>query len=505
MNSLTKLFCLFFFLFAIISCQSNKNEKENQLPNIVLILADDLGFGDPQSYNTDSKVPTPNIDKLAKEGIRFTDAHTPSSVCTPTRYGLLTGRYCWRTELKSGVLGGYDFPLIKENRETLGDICKNAGYNTAVIGKWHLGLPWQLKEELEGDSVVSKRSGFDKNSDIVDLLKPLGKGGPNDLGFDYSYIIPSSLDIVPYVYLENKSAVELPTDSVVGMNRSKEYDEGFWRGGPASPGFDHQNVLPHLTEKAIQFITKQSAEKPFFLYFPITAPHTPWVPTEEFRGKSQAGKYGDFVAMVDDVVGQVLKTLEEKGFSENTMVIFTSDNGSHIAHIGKEYNHKANADWRGQKADVYEGGHRVPLVMKWPGKIAPSTSTDQVACLTDIFATFKSILGEETEAEFGEDSYTLLTTLLQKKNDNAREIIVHHSLDGMFSVRKGDWKLNFGRGSGGFTAPRRIEISEGEPMGELYNLQLDPAEENNVYADHPEIVKEFSDLLEKYKSTGRSN
>ena len=317
-------------------------------PNIVLILADDMGVGDPGCYNPQSKIPTPNIDRLAREGLRMTDMHSPSAVCTPTRYGLLTGRYCWRTRLKESVLFGYGTALIAPDRATLASLLQRHGYRTAVFGKWHLGLG-------EGEK--------------TDYSKPLAPG-PLTVGFDRFYGIPASLDMAPYVYVDDTRVVEAATENIESTNYIRFGGKGYIVGGKIAPSFRHIDVLPVTTDKTVEFIDQQSAEKPFFVYVPFSAPHTPWVPTERYAGKSQAGPYGDFTVMVDDCVGQILEALERKGFKENTLVIFTSDNGSHwLPQDIKQYEHRGNLAYRGQKADIHEGGHRVPFVVRWPGQI----------------------------------------------------------------------------------------------------------------------------------------
>lgn len=489
----TCLITLALLLLLISGC--DHSNKQNHLPNIVIILADDMGYGDPQCYNPSSKVPTPHIDKLAAEGMRFTDAHSPSSVCTPTRYGLITGRYCWRTALKSGVLWGYDLPLIEDGLKTLPKVLQDAGYQTACIGKWHLGLPWQLNDPCAYQK--SDKPDFKAGQEDVNIMKPLRKGGIRPVGFDYFFGIPASLDMDPYLYLENDKAVQLPGDSAAGSQRAaNDYDKGFWRGGPASPTFDHKQVLPKLTQKTRQYIDQQKEGRdPFFLYFALTAPHTPWLPLDEYKGISKAGKYGDFVAMVDDVVGQVMSTIENNGLEENTLLLFTSDNGAHIDYIGEEYQHKANAEWRGQKADIHEGGHRIPLIVKWPDKVANGSVSNQMVCLTDIMATLAEITNQHLTDNEAIDSYSFLPILQKKDNGSLRQHLVMHSMDGMFSIRKGDWKLIDGRGSGGFTSPQRINPGPYEPEGQLYNLNADPTESNNVYSEEPDIVNELKRLL----------
>jgi arylsulfatase A-like enzyme len=472
------------FLACLAAPAAPAAESTPRPPNIVLILADDLGYGDPRCYNKDSGVPTPNIDRLAKQGMRFTDAHTPSAVCTPTRYGLLTGRYSWRTSLKRGVLNGYSPLLIEPDRVTLASLLKRRGYATACVGKWHLGL------------------GNDKQADFGKPLKP----GPNAVGFDYFFGIPASLDMPPYVFVENDKATQAPTATIAASEMRRKWGKGFWRAGAIAPGFKHADVLPKLTEKAVGYIRKQSGEKPFFLYFALTAPHTPWLPTEAFQGKSKAGPYGDFVAQVDDTVGRVMKTLADAKLSGNTLLIFTSDNGAHWlpADIAR-WKHRANDGWRGQKADIWDGGHRVPFVARWPGKTRAGSTSKELICLTDVLATTAGVVGEKLPAGAGEDSFNLLPVLLgQKRKGPVREAVVHQSGDGTLGIRQGPWKLALALGSHGFSAPKNVKPQKGGPQGQLYNLDEDPGEKNNLWLKRPEIVKRLTKLLERYKSEGRS-
>jgi arylsulfatase A-like enzyme len=460
---------------------------DSNRPNIVFIMADDMGYGDPGCYNKESKIPTPNIDRLAAEGIRMTDAHSPSAVCTPTRYGVLTGRYSWRSRLKKGVLWGFSPALIETGRTTVASLLKSRGYHTGCVGKWHLGLGSKEK---------------------TDYTKPLTPG-PNDVGFDYFFGIPASLDMEPYVFVENANPLELPTEKIAGSKGRRDGGGGFWRGGPIAPGFRHIDVLPRITEKVVGFIrdhASQSTEKPFFLYFPLSAPHTPWLPTAEFEGKSKAGAYGDFAAQVDWSVGQVLKELDDCKLTDNTLIIFTSDNGAHWKpnDIAK-YGHRANHHLRGQKADIWEGGHRVPFIARWPGNINPGTTSDETICHTDLLATCAAIVGMELPNDAGEDSYNILPVLLGRTlHQPLREATVHHSVSGVFAIRQGHWKLILGRGSAGFSKPRVIKPKPGEATGQLYNLADDPSESKNLFLDQPETVERLQSLLQKYKQQGRS-
>jgi arylsulfatase A-like enzyme len=450
-------------------------------PNIIYVLADDLGWGDLRCYNAKSAIPTPRADRLAREGMRFTDMHSNSAVCTPTRYGILTGRYAWRTRLKQGVLWGESPNLIEPGRLTLPAMLKKQGYYTAGLGKWHLGLG---------------------SAEKTDYSKPL-RPGPVDHGFDYYFGIPASLDMEPYLYFENDRAVEQPTATIEGRSEPRGV---FYRGGRIAPKFKIDQVLPTLTAKAAQIVRERARQgQPFFLYIALTGPHTPWVPAREFRGRSQAGLYGDFVTQVDDTLGQVLSAVDEAGIAENTVVVFTSDNGADWKISDKdEFTHRANADWRGEKADIWEGGHRIPFLLRWPGKVKPGSVSDELGCLTDFMATAAEIVDFKLPRDAAEDSYSLLAAYLGRKGKPVRETIVHHSVDGMFSIRQGQWKLELGLGSGGFSSPKREEPQPGGPAGQLYNLKQDPGETENLYLKRADVVERLTALLERYKKQGHS-
>lgn len=459
-------------------------EPARRPPNLVVVLCDDLGYGDPACYNKDSKVPTPNIDRLAAQGMRFTDAHTPSSLCTPTRYGLLTGRYCWRTSLKRGVLQGYSPLLVEPGRLTLASLLKGRGYTTAGLGKWHLGLG---------------------NAQPTDYAKPL-RPGPNAVGFDYFFGIPASLDMPPYVFVENDAVTVAPSETIAASEMRRKGGNGFWRAGAIAPGFRHADVLPTLTEKAVGYLRKQSAEKPFFLYLALTAPHTPWMPTDDFRGKSGAGYYGDFVAQVDATLGRVARALDDARLADDTLLIFTSDNGAHWLPTDiAQWKHRANDDLRGQKSDIWDGGHRVPFIARWPGRVEAGTTSKELICLTDVFATAAALAGADLPADAAEDSFDLSSVLLGKKLDRpVREAVVHHSGDGTFGIRQGPWKLAMALGSHGFSEPKNVKPTPGGPQGQLYNLDADPEEQHNLWLERPEIVRRLTALLEKYKADGRT-
>ncbi len=476
----------------------------SQNPNIVYILADDQGYGDVGCYNPNCKAPTPVLDRLAEEGMQFTDSHTSSAVCTPTRYSILTGRYNWRSRLKAGVLTGESPPLLEEDRETVASFLQNNGYYTACIGKWHLGLGWQTDDGREL-SITDQ----DWEGDVlkhIDYTQPV-TDGPNDHGFDYSFIIPSSLDIPPYVYLEDGQCTGIPSEETkIGVDTPY-----LMRRGMAVPGMQAEDVLPKFKEKALTTIREQDSEddQPFFLYLPLSAPHTPIVPTEEYRGSTDLGLYGDFVTQIDALVGEILDCLEEKGMADETLFVFTSDNGaSPAAKIDelKESGHDPNAPWRGTKADIYEGGHRTPFIVRWPGVVDSGSVCEHTTCTTDLYATVASIVGDDLPENAAEDSYDLMPLLRgDDMEGNFREATVHHSVSGHFAIRKGKWKLLEARGSGGWSYPEEAEAEElGLPEYQLYDMEQDPGETTNLAEALPDKVDELRRLLDKYRDQERS-
>jgi arylsulfatase A-like enzyme len=484
---------------------SNVGDK---LPNIVYILTDDLGYGDVSIYNQQGKINTPNIDGLAKQGMRFTDAHTTSSVCTPSRYSILTGRYPWRSRLPVGVLRGYSRTLIEEGQPTVASLLKTKSYYTGVVGKWHLGLDWMPKDAFK-DSIsqeINKNILYgitsEMNPDQIDFTRP-PIHGPRTQGFDYSYILPASLDMPPYCYLENDVLTELPTGYTSGNKLESNYTGPFWRAGLMSPTFNFYNVLPSFTNKAIEFIEKRTADTtPFFLYFAMPAPHTPWVPSQGFTGKSEVGDYGDYVQMVDDAVGKVLQSLDKLGISENTLVFFTSDNGPYWRdNFVQKYQHKAAGEFRGMKGDAYEGGHRVPFIVRYPGKVKAGTISNVTTTLANLMSTCADLVGDQSGKFESEDSYSIFPVLTGKTDIVTNQPgVVLSSSKGFFAVRKGSWKLITKLGSGGFTVPVELEGNPGDASGQLYNLDADIHEDNNLYNQYPEKVKELTDLLEEIKN-----
>jgi len=458
-------------------------------PNIILVMADDLGIGDLSATNSAAKIKTPRLQQMADEGITFLDAHTPSSVCTPTRYGLLTGRYNWRSRLARGVLSGTSEHLVPADRPTLGQLLKRAGYHTAMIGKWHLGWDWH------------------KAGNTIDFTKPV-VNGPDINGFDTYYGHCGSLDMPPYVWVETGKVTALPVREEGVTKQEDRY--GWYRKGPIGPDFDIPQVLPHLFDKSIAYVQAKTAAAragtPFFLYLPLPAPHTPIVPIPPFKDASGLNPYADFVMQVDHLMGQLLDAVKEAGLDENTLVIFTSDNGcSPEANFPllAEHGHDPSGPYRGHKADIYEGGHRVPLIARWPGSISGGRKTEALACLTDIYATLEDIVGLPKQPCGGEDGYSLLP-VLTGSGDTARDSLISHSVDGSFAIRQGPWKLCLCRGSGGWSAPKeKLAAKQGLPPLQLFHLGDDPAETTNIAADHPTEVNRLLRLLDKQVAAGR--
>lgn len=460
------------------------------LPNVVIILADDLGYADVSCYGSAGKIATPHIDQLAHQGMRFTDAHTPSSVCTPTRYGLLTGRYSWRTRLQSSVLLGYDAPLIEPDRQTMASVLSGAGYRTACFGKWHLGLTWH---DSTGTPITARTKPWE-----VDYSKPFS-GGPSELGFDRFFGISASLDMPPYVYLQDDHCLELPTT------------EKTWiRTGPASESFEAIDVLPRLSREACDFIescAQDESDEPFLLYLPLAAPHTPILPTESWQGRSGINAYADFTMQVDSVVGEVMQTLEANSLTENTLVIFTSDNGcspqANLAEL-RAAGHEPSGIYRGHKADIYEGGHRVPFIVSWPARVTADTTCDQLVSLIDITATLAEIAQVELSDATAVDSFSFLKPLTGEVDSEIRPSLVMHSIQGAFAIRRGDWKLCLCPGSGGWSAPTPGKEPADAPRRQLFHLGDDPGEQNNLIDTHGPIADELQRELEEIVARGRS-
>ena len=448
----------------------------NSSPNIVIILADDLGYGDLACYNPRSKIATPNLDRMAANGMRLLDAHAPGAWCVPSRYGLLTGRYPART-----TLNWQQRSLIGTRQLTLASMLKQHGYATACIGKWHLGF----------DSAATGQTP---------PTTPRLRGGPLDHGFDSFFGLHASLDIPPYGYIDNDHYVYALTDSTAehqSPEATTPISGAFWRAGRMTPGFRHQDVMKTLTDKALTRLNthhRQQPTVPLFLYLALTGPHTPWLPDARFRGKSRAGAYGDFVMQVDDAVGQLMTTLNRLGITDNTLVIFTSDNGPvWFADDVARYGHRAAGEWRGMKIDQWEGGHRVPFIAQWPGRIPAGKVRSDLFCLTDMLATVAGVVGHSLPDQMAPDSYNLLPVLLNQRlaQPIRRELLIENR-----AYRQDNWKYIQGSGAGGLsTRYGNVPASTSSSPGELYNLQTDPSERVNLISSEPERVQAMAEKV----------
>ncbi|MFP4090938.1 MAG: sulfatase family protein [Cyclobacteriaceae bacterium] len=477
-----------FVALLTISCKTSPaDEAAAEAPNIIFIMADDMGYGDVGVYNPDSKIPTPHMDQLAREGMMLTNAHTPSSICSPTRYGVLTGRYAWRTWLKEGGLGPFDKLMVDTSRYTVADLLKDQGYATAVIGKWHMGLGYE---------------------DSIDYYNAPLKPGPLELGFDYFFGINASLNMSPLTFIENHQTVgvpNVPAPPEVFTNDGNKMMVAGWR---------HEDVGPTLTAKAIDFIEQQATKEkpqPFYLHLVTSAPHRPLYPPDFIKGRSKAGKRGDMVAEVDWTVGEVMRTLQKHGIEDNTLIVLTSDNGSlggeksmdedSVSGEPIDFGHRGNYIWKGRKTQIWEGGFRVPFIVRWPGRIKAGSSSNEMICLTDWMATVAAIFNSRLPENAAEDSYNILPVLLgEAYRSPLREALVSHSAYGVYAITKDGWKLILGQGSGGWGDSRAFDY----PPGQLYHMAVDSLETNNVFDQHPERVKALTDLLEHYTNSGRS-
>lgn len=476
-------------------------------PNFVFILADDLGFGDVGACNPSGKIKTPAMDRLAREGMLFTDAHSGSAVCSPTRYGVVTGRYAWRSRLQRGVLGGLSPRLIEPERLTVAAFLKAQGYHTACIGKWHLGMDWV---KPEGKTV--SELDIEKPTEVwnVDFAKPIANG-PNAVGFEYYFGISASLDMVPYAFIENDRVTAIPSkDADFPMTAGIEGRRT--RKGPAADGFDAAQVLPTLQKQAVKYIGDHAADaragRPFFLYLPLASPHTPILPSDGWLGKSGISPYADFVMQTDSAVGAVLEALDQGGIARDTFVVMTSDNGcSPMANFEElmAKGHNPSHVFRGTKADIYDGGHRIPLIVRWPPRVKAGATSDQLVCLTDFMGTCADILGTALPETAAEDSFSFLTALTGAGAGPVRKSVVHHSVNGSFAIREGKWKLALCPGSGGWSPPRpgKDDTSSLPPV-QLYDMDSDVGEQRNAQPEHPEIANRLTQQLEKIVSDGRS-
>ncbi|WP_111709809.1 sulfatase family protein [Lutibacter citreus] len=487
-------------IFCGLSCSSNKKpiKKEVEKPNIIYILADDMGIGDVQAYNKEGKIPTPNIDRLAQEGMMFTDAHTNSSVCTPTRYGILTGRYAWRTSLKKGVLSGLSPHLINIERETVATFLKKQGYATACIGKWHLGMDWKTVENPK----YNKRGRLNTTSVIP---KAPIKYGPNKFGFDYYYGIAGSLNMSPHAFIENDFALgEIENLNPEGLQKRHIIDA---QSGWVSKDYVQEKVLSTFAKKTCKWI-EENKDEPFFVYFPLPSPHSPIVPSEKFKGKSGLNLHGDFCMETDWVVGEVLNTLDKLNLSENTIVIYTADNGTSSKALFNEMQakgHYSSLIYRGCKGSLFEGGHRVPFLVRWPENVKANTKYEQAICTTDLLATFSELFDKELPNNIGEDSKSFLSALKGKSiKGNINRAIVHHSGDGSFAIRKGKWKLVFAEDGGDHRINPKDKPIVNSSSKMLFNMQKDAIESINVSSQYPKVVEELTKELAEIIKNGRS-
>ncbi len=470
-------------------------------PNIVILYADDMGYGDLGIQNPQSKIPTPHLDQLAREGLRLTDAHSSSGICTPSRYALLHGRYHWRKF--HGIVNSFDQPVMDSDRATLASMLKSKGYRTACIGKWHLGWDWNAIKNP--GAKPAKGQGF--APDDFDWNKPI-PGGPLAHGFDHYYgdDVPN---FPPYTWFEDDRVLIRPTVPLATVSTPTE---GAWeaRPGPSVKDWDFTAVMPKLTVKAVEWIGRQKKDAPFFLYFPFTSPHAPIVPAKEFVGKSKANGYGDYVAQTDDTVGRVLQALKDHGFADNTLVIFSADNGpEYYAYPrAKNFDHRSTGTLRGLKRDIWEGGHRVPFLVRWPGVIEPGRVSDALVSQIDLFATIAAIVDYAIPARSAEDSLNQLE-LLRGKAGSARPTLVHNTNPNNYAIRHGDWVLIAAKSGAVRQAPPWFDEANGykpntEP-GELYNLRDDLSQRKNLYRENPTKVAELKELLARIRQGEEKN
>jgi len=476
-------------------------------PNVLIIYADDLGYGDVQCYNPQrGKIPTPQIDRLATQGMRFVDAHSSSGVCSPSRYALLTGRYHWRTRLQAGIVGLWGAPLIAPDRLTIAGLVKKHGYRTACIGKWHLGWDWPLGSTQRKFLGGSSKQGKGNETPVAseqhraawrDIFSQPIPGGPTTRGFD-RYFGTAVPNWPPYCFIENDRTVGLPTEFLPVENFKRNLAS---KQGPALKDWKLERILPTLGERAADFIADSARGKePFLLYLPLTAPHTPLAVNEPWRGKSNLNTYADFVMETDAVVGRVLRALKESGNADRTLVIFTSDNGC-APYIGaadlEKMGHFPSGPLRGYKSDAWEGGHRVPFIARWPGVVKPGSTCTQLVQQADLMATLSDILSAKLPENAGEDSFSLLP-LLKGEDRPVREHAVNCAMSGVPALRRGSWKLILAPGSGGWT-----KGGDGQSI-QLYDLASDLGETKNLAEEEPERVAEMKALLEKLIADGRS-
>ena len=503
-----------FHLFLLTLGVSISLSEENRLPNILFILADDLGYGDVRCYNSESKVPTPHLDQLAEEGILFTDAHSPSTVCTPTRYSILTGRMAFRTGMR-GVFTGAGGPcMIGKDRMTIGGMLQNKGYTTSLYGKWHVGMTF-----FDKDGKPINKNGLEAVRRI-DYSRAI-PDAPIHRGFDYFFgsVCCPTTDWL-YAFIDGDRIPVPPTKIIDRSPLPKHSYSQDNRPGMIAPGYSMEEIDLQFMEKSLSFLeehSKKRKESPFFLFHSAQAVHLPSFPADQFKGKTKAGPHGDFIFELDYIVGKLMAALDKHGFADNTLVIFSSDNGPEVPTVlsmRQDYKHDGARPWRGVKRDNWEGGHRVPFIARWPGKIKPGTRSSQTLSLTDLMATFAAITNVELPRGAGEDSVNMLPALIgSDKGKSIRKYTLHQTISLALAIRRGPWKYLDHRGSGGNNYDRSgrwgmkkyiVPEKEPEAPGQLYNLDTDPGETNNLYFKRSEIVKELKNKLEEFKKSGRS-
>jgi arylsulfatase A len=488
-------------------------------PNVLFILTDDLGYGDVDGVYPPGKIKTPQLDRFVSQGMSFSEAHSSSAVCTPSRYSILTGRYNWRSEEKSGVLGAFSRPMIEDGRQTVADLLRSQGYHTACIGKWHLGMDWPRKDAgVRSENQSNTNSDIDNLNEVdvadinsareIDFTKPIDRS-PISNGFDEFFGISASLDMPPYVFIQNDRVTEQPTklkDVLYSADGKKT------RAGPGASDFKAVDVLPTLAQHAEDYITSHAADArtghPFFLYLALPTPHLPIAPAAEWKHKSGLNYYADYVMETDAYIGKVLDALDQSGLAANTLVIFTSDNGcSPAANIPflTSHGHFPSAGRRGYKADIWDGGHRIPLVVRWPGHVSAGAQTTDFACLGDFMATCADLLGVKLADNEAEDSISFLPVLLgHASGPGPRDTLVECSISGSLAIRQGQWKLIFCPDSGGWSAPKPGKAPAGSPRFQLYDCVADPAETTNVLDQHPDIVSRLGRLMLEDVTNGRT-
>ncbi len=479
---------------------------DSHRPNVIVILADDFGWGDVSCNNPESVFRTPHLDRIATEGLRFVNAHTPHSVCTPTRYSLLTGRYAWRTELREGVLIGYGKSLIRPGRDNLATLLKRQGYRTGVFGKWHLGLDWEPVEGDPGDWIWGTQIITNTKEAIPIIAKRVNHDapvriGPTHIGFDTAYITPANNSNTP---------VWLKDDRIVGNPSFDE--EGLYR----DPTVKRDSVDDFHVKHAIEFIDaslKEDSSRPFFIYLPLNAAHATTLPPARFKGKTKDGSRGDKCLWVDESVGKVLDALDDRSLARDTLVIFSADNGPIPRfRYNEKSEHRASGPYRGYKTDIWDGGFRVPFLVRWPHRIQAGRVSDQLVCLTDVYATIAALMGEKMHEWAGEDSVNQLPVFLGETEQDLRTRMITQSNIGAMAIRDGDWKLIVDTtGSGGPRTPGTQPLVMAAPfqffpskVGQLYNIRRDPYEERNLWSQNPEKVETLRLLLKESVWKGRT-